>query len=128
MEVWGQLAYSKDIGYSQIHCNCGNSRFSEVVDMKRCTFSRLIKNQIFFGGGKRFICTVNSWLGLKLICDMWIFKERLAQFVNLWSIVKPDLPPKIYESNLFFSFILWKPKDFPAWNLALKKGDLKFPF
>ena len=49
--------------------------------------------------------------------------------MQAWSIkfeVKCDLPPEVYVTHDYFSFILWKYQIF-SWNLTLKKRDLKFP-
>ena len=40
--------------------------------------------------------------------------------------VRCDLPPEVYVTHDYFSFILWKYQIF-SWNLTLKKRDLKFP-
>ena len=40
--------------------------------------------------------------------------------------VRCDLPPEVYVTHEYFSFILWKYQFF-SWNLTLKKRDLKFP-
>ena len=39
--------------------------------------------------------------------------------------VRCDLPPEVYVTHDYFSFILWKYQIF-SWNLTLKKRDLKF--
>ena len=62
--------------------------------------------------------------------NMWHvnFKEKQAQYVNLWSIVKPDLPPKMYVTNSFsLSFSEYLKISLPG-TLHLKREIWNFPF
>ena len=48
-----------------------------------------------------------SKLVINVKINLWHvnFKERLAQFVNLWSILKPDLPPIMKPAYFFYHFV-----------------------